>query len=176
MYGRRRYYKRRNYPIARPFKKYSAENIVHGGTFNSSGGGWEYPTYESAPLGYYIVNPAQFNIDSVTRTLAGTRKAKNFTITMVCDQDVPVMWAIVYKPEGVDVKGLNATGTGNSIYEPNQNVVATGVYTKGQQNRWTSRMARNLSSGDSIVLLLSFYTNESLAIDWTAQISYAISF
>lgn len=176
MYGRRRYYKRRNYPVARPFKKYSAENIIINDEFVSTGVGWEYPKYNGVPVAYNIVNPAQFNIDSITRTLAGTRKAKNFTISIVSSTDDPFMWAIIYKPEGVDIKGLAALGNSKSIYEPNQNVIATGIYTKGQQNRWNTRMARNLQSGDSIVLLTSFFTPDATTIAWSAQISYAISF
>lgn len=175
MYGRRRYYKRRNYPIARPMKKYSVENIMITDTLSHGGTGWEWPLdVGSNPLAYNVVNPAQFTIATVLTTIQGTRKVKNFSMTFLANIERPILWAVVYKPEGVDIKAL--TPTGGSIYEPNQNVIMTGVYEKGQQNKWFTKLGRNLNSGDSIVLLIAAYSFDAQDIYWGAQLTYAVAF
>ena len=173
MYGRRRYYKRRSY-IPRPMKKYSVENIMLSDTLVHGGTGWEWPLSGGVPVAYNVVNPAQFVIDTVTQTIQGTRKVKNFSMTLLANIERPILWALVYKPEGVDVKAL--TPTGGSVYEPNQNVLMTGVFERGQQNKWFTKLGRNLNSGDSIVLLLAAYSEDAQNIYWGAQITYAVAF
>jgi len=174
MYGRRRYYKRRSY-IPRPMKKYSVENIMISDTLAHDGSGWLAPKDVSDnPIAYNVVNPAQFVIDAVTQTIQGTRKVKNFSMTLLANIERPILWALVYKPEGVDVKELAPTG--GSVYEPNQNVLMTGVFERGQQNKWFTKLGRNLNSGDSIVLLISAYSADAQNIYWGAQITYAVAF
>ena len=156
------------------FRKFSVENIMVSGTMAHTGTGWEWPVDGGNPIGYYVVNPATFTIDAVSHTIMGTRKAKNFSLTFLCDVDRPVLWALVFKPEGVDVKNL--TPGNGTIYEPNQNVIMTGIYTPGQQSKWSTRLGRNLNSGDSIILLVAGYSADATTFQWGAQISYAISF
>lgn len=172
--GRRRFNRSRRSYIPRPMKKYSVENIMVAGAFDLTAEQWNVPMNGSIPVAYNVVNPAQFVIDSAIQTIQGTRKVKNFSVTFLGDIQRPTLFALVYKPEGVDIKAL--TPGNGSIYEPNQNVLMTGIFEKGQQNKWFTRLGRNLNSGDSIVLLIAVYSDDAIQYNWGAQITYAISF
>lgn len=123
--------------------------------------------------------------------IQGTRKVKNMTISLSTSQiNVPVYCAVVYVPQGTEASSINinasATAGPNSLYEPNQNVimqfVLNPVYTQGQGSnvqRFKTRLARNLDSGDKIALIMAPSTSTQSAIDHfkvSGTFNYAISF
>lgn len=86
----------------------------------------------------------------------GMRKAKNFTLSIITEAPVPVNWALVYVPEGNDPSLIAAPNSDHSIslYEPNQNVIMAGqIINSANVITRRSRLARNLNSGDRIVLV-----------------------
>ena len=97
-------------------------------------------------------------------TVYGTRKAKNFDISITtAGTETPIVAALVYVPQGTYAGDMNvAAFTGDSVvslYEPNQNVIgqfvipATFDNTTQTVTRFKTRLSRNLDSGDQIVLL-----------------------
>ena len=107
-----------------------------------------------------------------TSNTFGTRKVKNMTITL--DNDgftVPVLWALVYKPDGTDLSNLTVDGFDPEaqnpsipeIYRPNQNVIMQGIIDPSNNIpiRISTRLARNLDSGDTIYLILTPYYNDA---------------
>lgn len=90
--------------------------------------------------------------------IQGVRKAKNFTLNIACDSGEPFQWALVYVPQGFPDKSLTldvGVETASSIFEPNQNIIMSGTtWYNCPQNKFTTRLARNLNSGDSIYILL----------------------
>lgn len=94
------------------------------------------------------------------------RKVKNFTIGItqspVYDSNgtsksvSSYVYALVYLPDGVSATALSVGSGQNSVslYEPNQNVIMSGVCSSDNgQLRLSTRLARNLNSGDKIILL-----------------------
>ena len=176
MYGRRRYRRRSSYVPRSMGKRYSVENIFVSATTPTIGNAWAAPADgEGNHIVYNIVNPSTFVIDNVYKAIQGMRKAKNFTISWTADQDRPILFALLYLPEGHSAAVLNTTSA-VSLYEPNQHVMLSGVFEKGQQNRFSTKLGRNLNSGDSIVLALKIYSVDSISIKWGAHCTYAISF
>lgn len=128
--------------------------------------------------------------------IMGTRKVKNFTIKVTArNNDDPIYGVLVYVPENTQANTPGTTGPYQSLYEPNQNVIATFIIpsccTRDPQGDITSagaptqivvsnRLARNLSSGDSISLLfsspngLSATEGEPMTISGT--VNYSIKF
>lgn len=163
-----------------------------------------YRRYRSVyvrPSQRYSVETQNINIsgqivdDESTHTMIGQiesqglRKAKNFTLNLSTTPfkkedgtlySGPIAFALVYVPQGTTPSHLTI-GTANaaSLYEPNQNVILSGVYTAGESSLKTvSSLARNLNSGDSIKLILK-YINQKMpypSLDIFAQLSYAITF
>lgn len=85
----------------------------------------------------------------------GMRKIKNLTLRIVSQAPVPIVFAVIYVPEGMAPPnlGLGAPDHNYSLYEPNQNVIMSGVISyQSAQTTFKSYLARNLNSGDSIVL------------------------
>jgi hypothetical protein len=114
------------------------------------------------------------------------RKAKNFDIMMssqgVDNTGSPIVWALIYVPEGINPQNIqiNAADANpevfSSLFEPNQHVIASGVISPGQDVRLFSPLARNLNSGDCVVLQFlgpSHTTAQSTNI--VARVNYAIS-
>ena len=101
----------------------------------------------------------------------GNRKVKNFTIKVTADRnDDQIFGALLYVPEGTMAQPLLCSGESQSLYEPNQNVIATFIippnceraidgsitgYGAPSQITVSTKLARNLSSGDHVVLLFS---------------------
>jgi hypothetical protein len=93
-------------------------------------------------------------------SVQGTRKVKNITLKFISTPlRVPLIFAVVYVPEGVDIERLTlGKGTADapvSLYEPAQNVIMHGQFVTqalGPQVFHT-RLARNLQSNDAIWLL-----------------------
>lgn len=94
----------------------------------------------------------------------GCRKAKNFDISITtAETATPIIAALVYVPQGTLAQDMNlgafSPDSINSLYEPNQNVIgqfvipATFEGSAQTVTRFKTRLARNLDSGDCIVLL-----------------------
>lgn len=112
----------------------------------------------------------------------GMRKCKNFTLTIACSAQitVPLIYALVYVPQGTQASRLNVGENGAvvSLYEPNQNVILSGILSYSQEVPITkySRLARNLNSGDSIQLIVRAVNGEAVSLDIAATLNYAISY
>lgn len=138
-------------------------------------------------------------IDSVDTQ--GTRKCKNFTITIANNAD-PFFWALVYVPQGTAPSNLGIgvisdTHDGAaSLYEPNQNVIMSGIsnntgnvateqpniveFARGTTSINRTRLARNLNSGDYIAFVfrsfITYATADQGHIRAMVTLNYAISF
>lgn len=117
----------------------------------------------------------------------GTRKAKNFDIQITTSSiGNPIVAALVYVPQGTLASTLNIasfTPEGpNSLYEPNQNVIgqfiipATPEGTSQSVSRFKTRLARNLDSGDSIVLVMAPVAGLVDGAQICATVNYAIKY
>ena len=111
----------------------------------------------------------------------GTRKAKNFTLRFVFAGSQPLMVALVYLPQGQqpNILTLGTIAQPASIYEPNQNVILSGyiVPSSNQAPTYRTRLARNLNSGDSIVLIVRSVTGEAISdASLGIILNYAISY
>ena len=134
MAPRRRFYRRASRD------KYSVENTAFTATINAE-------TTTSVP----VVPPT---------AVRGMRKVKHVTISMSTPGNTNggVFWALVYVPEGYTPQAFGVPTLENpsaDLYSANQFVMSSGVMDldAGPQ-RISSRLSRNLNSGDSIVLLL----------------------
>ena len=125
---------------------------------------------------------SQANISLISAVDAqGTRKAKNFTLRFAYAGPHPLVFALVYLPQSQQVSNITMGNvqTPTSLYEPNQNVIISGFVTPAgnQVQTFRTRLARNLNSGDSIVLALK---NPNTVNAATGQIgiilNYAISY
>lgn len=117
----------------------------------------------------------------------GTRKAKNFDIQVTTTAIAsPIVAALVYVPQGTLASGLNISAFSpegpNSLYEPNQNVIgqfiipATPEGTSQSVTRFRTRLARNLDSGDSIVLIFGAVDHLDQGSSICATVNYAIKY
>ena len=99
-------------------------------------------------------------------------KVKYFRLNIVFESSVTVLWALVYVPDGLPIGRLNVAGTGvdstpGALYEPQQFIITSGVYTsQGSSGAsaplrvWTP-LARNLSPGDGVFLVWQALTSAS---------------
>lgn len=117
---------------------------------------------ETEPQGVKIVAPTN---------VFGNRKVKNFTIKITANgNDDQIFGALVYVPEGTTASRVMVGGNSQSIYEPNQNVISTfvippNVFRDGDgkitqmsaptQITVSSKLARNLNTGDYIAIVFS---------------------
>lgn len=140
-----------------------------------------FPLY-GASLGKTLVSAAQ---------IQGTRKVKNMTLSISTSQiSVPILCTVIYVPQGTEAGSLSINPSGgpnpSSLYEPNQNVimqfVLNPVYANGEGScvqRFKTRLARNLDSGDSIKLVMAPSTALAADLDnfkVSGTFNYAISF
>lgn len=104
-------------------------------------------------------------------TILGNRKVKNFTIKITANgNDDQLFGALVYVPEGTMTSALQVGGEVQSMYEPNQNVIATFIIPPNCMRNTeatitasgaptqivvSSRLARNLNTGDCIALVFA---------------------
>lgn len=173
-----RRYRRRRYAITRPLKttKYSNETFAA-----ATGQTWNIASYYNS-----VCIPA-------AQTL-GTRKCKNFTLTIVsksanADYDKPMYFALVFVPEGTTPNSIRlgstltpgtdttpATLQSLSYYEPNQNVIIQGFVDNTQVYRFKTRLARNLNSGDTIVLVWRPFDTYTQAGLFSYTLNYAMSY
>ncbi|KAH0785550.1 Cap protein [Histomonas meleagridis] len=141
--------RRRSYSRGRPLKtvKYSNE------TFNCSGN----ITFNTGSGDSAVGDQVNTTLISAVAT-QGMRKVKNFTLKMITDVDIPLLWGLVYVPDGTVAQSmsLGTPAAPVSLYEPNQNVIKSGYLTPNAQQTqvFRTRLARNLNSGDSIALCL----------------------
>ena len=109
----------------------------------------------------------RLNLQSPQSTPLGPiMKVKNFRINIVFASSVSVLWALVYVPEGLPIGNLNyapssSADMANSLYEPQQFLIASGLYSSAAVNsganagplRVWSPLARNLNPGDGIFFI-----------------------
>ena len=83
----------------------------------------------------------------------GMRKVKHLTISLTNATDANILyWALVFVPEGYTANPISPAG---KMYEPNQFVMNCGIIdTNAGPIRISSRVSRNLNSGDSIALIV----------------------
>uniref|UniRef100_A0AAU8H6G6 Cap n=1 Tax=CRESS DNA virus TaxID=3138951 RepID=A0AAU8H6G6_9VIRU len=136
---------RRRYARGRPLKtvKYSNETMNFGGQK-------QYNTAENSPTLFAPIIAAV--------TTQGMRKCKNFTLHIETTSSVPIAFALIYLPQGQvpenQILNFGLQDAPSSIYEPNQNVILSGVVqANSPQLTFRTRLARNLNSGDSIYIL-----------------------
>lgn len=167
----RRYRRRRYYPITRSLKavKYSSENFTN--TFNID-----------------LAVPKQYEITYVYGSeVGGMRKVKNFTANFDTNSAIPFLFALVFVPQGTTIGQLNLpiedsshNPLAGSLYEPNQNVILAGSFggPGTSHSRYFTRLARNLNSGDRIILIYrcTFHPDESTIANVLSQISFAIAY
>lgn len=144
-------------------------------------------------------NPPGVLIVPATDVL-GNRKCKNFTIKVTANlNDDPIIGALIYVPEGTIANPLQVAGTAQSLYEPNQNIIATFVIppncTRDGQDHLvevsaptqitvSNKLARNLNTGDYIVLLFATPNglsagdglNQDPPITISGTVNYAIKY
>lgn len=160
---------RRTYSLARPVKvaKYSSETFAGISTYNLA------------------VQPDAWILFTKRTDVLGTRKAKNFTLSIVSDSNIPFLFALVFVPEGTDPSSLtqgdvidNNYLITTSIYNPNQNVIMSGLFGGAHSSceRFKTRLARNLNSGDQIVLVFKALTEAEGNAVVNAVLNYAISY
>ena len=123
----------------------------------------------------------------------GNRKVKNFTIKVTSYvNDDPIFGALVYVPEGTFASDLTVGKDASSLYEPNQNVIATFMippnctretetlavkeYGNSTQIVVQNRLARNLNTGDKIVLIFATPNGLSATMAEPVYISGTVNF
>lgn len=176
---RRKYYTLPKVYSSRVYRsaKYSNETVAFNAQVTQDlDGGTTFPDAPGPdqPKGLLIV-PAT--------NVLGNRKVKNFTIRVTANlNDDQIFGALVYVPEGTEASRLLTSGSVQSLYEPNQNVIATFVIppnclrdTDGSiinssaptQITVSNRLARNLNTGDHIALI--FGTPNGITINGTGD-------
>ena len=150
----RRMYRRSGYKRG---PKYSSETSTMNTTFDRTLAQW------SQGCNICMIPPTQ---------MQGMRKAKNFTLSFsktLGDQpvfDTAIAFALVYAPNSLEPSQLNIgtwtqqTDNPQSFYEPNQNVIMSGIIPANTNGRleFKTRLARNLNSNDSIFLVMKTCT------------------
>lgn len=145
---------------------------------------------------YSINYPVAYTASGTTQSVVmiasidnqGMRKAKNFSLKIYTpeltlhtpdgnvDKEGAIVWALVFVPQGTNVQGLQlGNNTSASLYEPNQNVIMSGVVCSNQITNAKTRLARNMNAGDAIYLVFQSYNNNS---DYSigATLNYAIAY
>ena len=171
----RRFFRRPYYPGSRKSPEYSNETFIN--RVRSVGVATDF---------HQSIMP-QANI-------IGMRKVKNFGRSAACDvrcgavssetTHCVVLWALVYVPEGIapsrltDAYGDSDTAPA-SIYDPNQNVIMSGMWGPDPTDQYTrsSNLARNMNSGDQLMLLLRVlppFGAKTSSIKW--DVRYVVNF
>lgn len=104
-----------------------------------------------------------------TSSVAGIRKVKNFNINLVTSCPAPLIFAVVYIPEGGNISSIlpninNAPQTElfSELFAANQWVIGCGSIISGSLNNWKTRMSRNLNNGDSVYLYVYTHDKENI--------------
>lgn len=126
----------------------------------------------------------------------GVRKCKNFELSLTGGPfaptgqtqgdniQAPIFFALVYVPQGTEPSQINIGQPDGcaSLYEPNQNVIMAGVWPGDLTAPFVkkTRLARNLNSGDRIVLVTSAPPFGAASSTYSKMLAvtlnYAISF
>ena len=110
----------------------------------------------------------------------GTRKCKNFTLTLSSVPNIPFLFALVYVPEGTSISNLSLpnNNTPLSLYEPNQNVIMSGIFGGpfSSVTRFKTRLARNLNGGDNIALVIRPVQDYDTGAPITVALNYSVAF
>ena len=122
-------------------------------------------------------------------TVFGVRKAKNFSINCVSTGlSSPVVGVLIYVPQGtpvstVNISSINADNEGVSLYDPNQNVIGQFIIPANDGNsyvttRYSTRLSRNLSSGDTIRLMFATVGEYAAEAEFhiAATVNFAIKY
>ena len=134
--------------------------------------------------GEYTGDSSQWSVAIVpASSLQGTRKVKHLTFSIANsgtqNEDIPLMYAIVYVPEGYAPRAIQfpAVDGAISMYEPNQFVMSQGVIDlSAGPTRIRCPLSRNLNSGDSIYLILATsYSNQHPTTTYYVSVRYAIT-
>lgn len=183
----RRYRRRHRYSIARPLKttKYSNETFLASVNLGSD-------TAAGAEGIYY-----QLNLNCLPNNLQGvlgTRKVKNFTIRIKANTRVftasgedpapsptNIFFVLAFVPEGNTPSDIRVgTQSMLSSYEPNQNVILSGLVDETQVYSFKTRLARNLNAGDQIGILLRDTTfvqpGDKAMTHLVVSVNYAVAF
>ena len=89
-----------------------------------------------------------------------------------------MLWALVYVPSNTTPSEMGLFGDPHSVYEPNQAVIMCGLYdpeSPGNTAKCSTRLARNLNSGDSIAFVYRF-SNDTAPVSIQFTLSYAICY
>lgn len=107
-------------------------------------------------------SPEQKNVVVIPNVAQqGKKKAKNFTLRLKTNCDMPIFWALIYVPHGNEPSLIRLSPNG-SLYKPAQNVIMSGIIAKNSaQDTFRSRLARNLNSGDRIALIVREAGNDA---------------
>lgn len=129
---------------------------------------------------WYIIDNQQANNGFQTvidpATVTGVRKTKNFSIdfgVLADAQPTVLVWALVYVPAGYVPNNL--ADAGNTMYQPTNNVIMSGIYDSadpGNTSRRTTRLSRLLKAGDGIALV---YRSNVQPTQFRFQLTYAIA-
>ena len=177
-----RYYRRRSRSYYRGGRsKYSSETTAFNQDLDFSSESLEAgTTFPYTPASGD--DPEQRGITIVGATsVYGTRKAKNFDIQVAVGNCIgPLYFALVYVPQGTIASPMLSTHNSSTLYEPNQNVIASFIVppptNNGQLFHFKSRLARNLDSGDSIVLIAYNVYEQSGLVQFAGRVNYAIRY
>ena len=125
--------------------------------------------------------PGQSGISVVPATsVEGMRKVKHITVSLAMPgtgaAPTSVYWALVYVPQGTGVGTMNiGSNLPANLYEPNQFVMNCGVIDfEAGPARVSTRLSRNLNSGDQIALLLANPSTQG-PIGVQAVVRYAVT-
>ena len=98
-------------------------------------------------------------------------KVKYFRLNVVFESSVTALWALVYVPDGLPIGRLNVAGSQvdsvpGALYEPQQFIIASGVYTSQGSSGASAplrvwSLARNLNPGDGVFLVWQTLTSAS---------------
>lgn len=165
---RRRYYRRSYYSFS---KKYSNETFgFHVRLTNPASSQQVYTAF----------------VPSVE--VLGTRKTKNYTLNLISsNENLLYQFALIYLPQGTLPSQLQLGATtdpstgvliSQSIYEPNQNVVLSGFGggPNGTAIKVRTKLARNLNSGDGLILVIRPMNDVTGTVDLAGQLNYAVSY
>ncbi|KAK8860734.1 hypothetical protein M9Y10_012399 [Tritrichomonas musculus] len=122
----------------------------------------------------------------------GVRKAKNFTLTIsascykvTADDDnqriqyLPMLFALVYVPNGFNPLSLDITlNESIELYKANKYLILQGLLENGKIKKTYSYLARNLSAGDKICLIIKPIASAEMqaTLKFNAILNYAIKY
>ena len=122
----------------------------------------------------------------------GVRKAKNFTLSLNAScfkvsgdegsqyiNYFPMLFALVYVPNGFDPLSLDVTlNQSIELYKANKYIILQGILENGKIKKTYSYLARNLSAGDKICLIIKPILSEDNQpiLKLNAILNYAIKY